>query len=418
MAAAISIFPRSVGVGRSAMQRAIFAAFLMSLTWGTMLTQVSGSMFVFLGKPLCGYVWVLQGAFAALALALCRKGPITFPVLAWLPWLVWIAIRCDFGDFGTAQRTIMLLAAPFVGMAASAVIVRREDLAWLLGAFRIIVPVSAVLFLAFQLRLLPTGIWVGGAAGIMTLCLAGSYCAPYVYEGRLKYVLMWLCCVAVCAFSGGRMATATSISTLPLSPARKPLSSRVFLSVVAAALALVVFSLPHMEEKMSRSGTATPMEIMENPDDLYDSGRSGMWEAYWDEAWKTPVFGAGGNASNYFGASIAGWAHPHNEYLRVFFDYGILGLLLLGAPMGYTLIYTHRAIRAASDRVLRDAWTVSCGGLISMLLLAITDNVILYVAFFGCLLFGILGAAHGVEATEGQAELVRRSLARKATGSV
>lgn len=406
MPAAVSVWPRSAGLGRSGPKIVVFRGFMMSLAWGTMLTCLWGPALVFGGKALCGYVWVVQGLFAALALVVCRRGRITFPVLAWVPWLIWITIRCDFADFSTVQRTFMLWAAPIVGITASAVIVRREDLEWLIRSFYVLVPAFALLYLACALGWLPPGVIVGNSASLMVLCLAGSYCAPYVYKGRWRQILMWLCCVAVCAVDLGRMATATCILTVPLSPARTGVTRRVLLACVTGLAALLAFSLPRMQEKMSTGGGTNTIQIVGTGVDVYDSGRSDVWEAFWEEAWKsktTPFFGAGGNASEYFCAEIApGWEHPHSDYIRVFFDYGLVGLLLLAAPMGYTLIYTYRATRAASDRLLRDAWTVSCGGLISTCLLAITDNVILYVAFFGCLLFGILGGAHGVAAAQEQ----------------
>jgi O-antigen ligase len=145
------------------------------------------------------------------------------------------------------------------------------------------------------------------------------------------------------------------------------------------------------------SGHDSLVELARNPADIYSSGRFAVWRLFVEEALKLPLSGHGGNASYYFGTAIADyWDHPHCDYIRVLFDYGVIGLALLGAPMLYTLVVTCRNARTAKSPVLRDAWTTSCGGFISMCVLAVTDNVVLYVAFFSCLLFGLLGAAYGV----------------------
>ena len=399
----MSICPRSLYVGESASETVVFAAFMISLTWGTALTCISSSRLVFAGKMFSGYMWVIQTVLGALSIMICKRGKMTFPFYVWLPWLMWITVRCDFGDFGSVQRTAMLWAVPIVGAATSMVIVRKEHLEWLLKSIVIIVLFSAAVFLIYELHLLPKGVWTGTAASTMTLCLAASYFAPYVFEGRLKYVLLWSFCAAICIFSTGRTATAVCLLTLPLSPARVPLLRRLLLAYTVVFLGLLAFSIPATRVKFSYSGEVSLVEVLKDPSLLNTTGRLYMWELLWEEAWKNPVFGAGGNAHGHFGEQAYGTDNPHNDYIRVFFDYGLLGLLLLGVPMVYTLAYTYLAIRVTNCRLLRDAYIVCCGGFISMCLLAITDNVILYIAYFGCLLFGILGAAHGVSAAERRA---------------
>ena len=50
-----------------------------------------------------------------------------------------------------------------------------------------------------------------------------------------------------------------------------------------------------------------------------------MWRLYIEEALKQPLLGHGGNTSTWFGHEIAGWDHPHCDYIRIFFEYGAVG---------------------------------------------------------------------------------------------
>jgi len=393
-------YPPLAGYPGSYPERLLVACFLMSLTWGTAATALGGTKLAFAGKQFAGYVWVIQGTLAGLSLALCTRRRAAFPLVVWLPWLIWIIVRCDFDDFYCVQRTIMLWAGPLAALSMSAIVVNEQQLSWLLRSLRVIVVISLVIYIMSLAHALPSGIWFSGSS-LMTACLAASALAPNVLLGRRKDILLWLGCLAMCCLSVFRAVIVTCALTLPLTPSPQPMQRRLIAVFMGIVLVLAAFSLPATRQKMlMNSGQDSLRGLAAHPGDVYSSGRFSMWRLYMDEALKQPLLGHGGNASYYFGVDLAGWEHPHSDYIRVFFDYGLIGVMLLGLPVLHTLVDTYRRVRLAGSVVTRDAWTVSCGGFISMCLLAITDNVLLYVAFFGCLLFGILGAAYGVSAAQ------------------
>jgi O-antigen ligase len=106
------------------------------------------------------------------------------------------------------------------------------------------------------------------------------------------------------------------------------------------------------------------------------SGRTQLWSFTWDRAFDHRWLGAGpGDAQNAitqaFGERIA---HPHNDYLRLFNDLGLLGvvLFLLGLVMLLRRIWvrgrvTGRPIHVAAFLALFG--TAAC---------AVTDNVLVY----------------------------------------
>jgi O-antigen ligase len=382
------------------LERRLAVWFLLTLVWGTAATAFGFPALPLVGKQFAGIVWVAQATLGALALAFSTRRKITFPFIVWLPWLMWVILRCDFSYSISVQRTAMLWGAPLVGLCASAVIASEQELAWMLRSMRVIVLLILVLFSVTSLHFLPPGVGFFGSSYI-TLCLMAAVLAPHVMTGQRRDTVLWLCCVGMCAWSAFRGTIGTCIMTLPLTPARISLNKRLAALLCMGALGLAVFAVPQVRQKMLRnSGHDKLRELAWSPGDTYSSGRFFMWELYLQEAWNRPLIGHGGSSSYTFGMKANEWDHPHNELIRVFFDYGVVGLVLLGIPFLYTFRFALRWTRHAPSAFLRDAWASACGGFIAMAQLGLTDNVILYLSFFGCLLFGLIGGACGASARD------------------
>ena len=366
--------------------------FLLSIVVGTAIAALGGSELRIFGKNLCGYVWVTQALAMGLVVLACRRRKPAFPFWLWAPWLAYVVIQCDWFIFAAAQRTFMLILAPAVAWTASGVLGRRE-LEWLLRALTPLALILIVLFVVSSLGLLPSGVGHQGCAAGMTLAFCAAYFAPGLYAGKWKHTVMWLLCVATCPLSGMRTLTAVAILT-PLLPAmRLGVRKRLVAACVCGLLGLVAASLPSIQREMSATGEpVSAMDVLEGKEKLYTSGRETMWPMYLEEASKNPIWGAGGDACGRF--ISWGGHHPHNDYIRVFFDYGLVGLVLFCVPFGYCTWDLWRRCRREKDSLVCDALSVSFCGMVMFLLLAITDNVILYIQFYGCLLFCIMGAAY------------------------
>jgi hypothetical protein len=122
------------------------------------------------------------------------------------------------------------------------------------------------------------------------------------------------------------------------------------------------------------------------------AGRLNAWPQYVDAILDGDLlFGAGGISSVDFGNStFGGWSHPHNEYIRLVFDYGLIGALLYLAPMFYLTYFCYRRQHIGHPELKR-IWRISWIGLIGLLLLAITGNAFVYCVFIGNMLFATIG---------------------------
>lgn len=105
------------------------------------------------------------------------------------------------------------------------------------------------------------------------------------------------------------------------------------------------------------------------------SGRDTLW-GMTEDSWVTsPWFGNGpGSAQALISAAFRGIAHPHNEYLRILHDFGVVGLVLFAAGALWLLAaVAHRALRY--DRW--EHWAAFLA-LLAILLTAWTDNPFIY----------------------------------------
>jgi len=123
-------------------------------------------------------------------------------------------------------------------------------------------------------------------------------------------------------------------------------------------------------------------------------GRSTVWPALFNKALEKPLLGHGvgiASAYSFYYSNHPNFTHPHNEYLRIFFDTGLLGLSLFlngFLSIGSTLI---RYVRKGKTRIDQKA-LLGLGALGVALSLFLTSNSGFY-SFFMAPLGFILGLA-------------------------
>lgn len=106
-------------------------------------------------------------------------------------------------------------------------------------------------------------------------------------------------------------------------------------------------------------------------------GRSAVWVGLLERFVEEPLFGYGLGAAAIASHEIAAsdrWHHPHNDYLRVAFDAGAIGLVLLLAAVGTWAVRLVREVR----RTRTVPAAAALGALLAFALLAVTDNVVVY----------------------------------------
>ena len=166
--------------------------------------------------------------------------------------------------------------------------------------------------------------------------------------------------------------------------------------VAAATLLLLAFGLYFATQHVSALHTRFYGGDQQTVDGVRvnTEGRAGVWQATWDRWTTSPIVGHGpGDADRI--SELQGLDHPHNDYLRILDDGGLVGLALWVA--GYLALLRQarqadRDSRSSTDR--RVAWAAFLA-LAGVALIMAVDNPADYV-FIMCPLGVLAGAALGI----------------------
>jgi len=88
--------------------------------------------------------------------------------------------------------------------------------------------------------------------------------------------------------------------------------------------------------------------------------------------------------------------HPHNDWLRFLYDYGIVGAALFLLTV---INQVRHLLKKAwnTEGELRTFFFAAASSFLPFVLMMFTDNIVLYAAFYGNLQFTIIGLAYAAE---------------------
>jgi O-antigen ligase len=179
--------------------------------------------------------------------------------------------------------------------------------------------------------------------------------------------------------------------------------------MAALAIGTWIFYTPMFQARFFYRGSGTLADVLRG--DFDTSGRFEAWPVLWEEAFKRPLLGSGVGSSMVFlesGQSGLTMTHPHNDYLRIAFEVGFIGLACFVVVLVWQVFELSRRIRNSSGLV-RNTFAMALMGWFVFAIMALTDNIIIYTVHYMVPLFALMGAAYGVaqnssEPTASQAE--------------
>ena len=208
----------------------------------------------------------------------------------------------------------------------------------------------------------------------------------------------------------GMIATGLS---LPLTFAPMKILKRIVLASMIIAAGYGLFFTERVQEKTFYSGSGTFQDISRENPDFATSGRKSIWEHMQTEIDKQPWFGHGANASEPFVVRLTGGlTHPHNDWLRLLFDYGYFGTAIFGITMMLQVLHLIRKGKQTlgENRIL---FFAGASSFIAFSLFMFTDNIILYAAFFGNLQFTLLGLAYAAYGTSALSQTQKEAVVKR-----
>ena len=348
------------------------------------------------GFNIHGWVWVITILLVPMWILRRQRRP-TFPWILWVPFLAYVALRTNHWDRAEIQTLGILLCPVLVATVAS---VMPFDSRLLRTSYK-------WLFILSVLSYVCASVYCGSPAARVFWYALGPVCMTWIiiavaamadfgaksWHPWIVVIVCWLMMV----LSESRMPVIAMPALLIVAPSALRAKTRLFFLLGFILLALIAFEQPYVQRSLFKSEAGGDIKDLMSldPATVEASGRLITWPLFLDEI-DSIWLGEGSMASNRFGMLAFQWGHPHNEYIRVLFDYGIIGAVLLLVPMLSSVYacYT-RALRTRGD----DRWCnrICVGGLLAMFLLAITGNVLMYSVCFGNVLFATIGASYAVE---------------------
>jgi O-antigen ligase len=355
----------------------------------------------FLGYNIAGYAWAIP-LFLSAIIFLRNQGKVWFPVWIWLPWACLVVIYVIFAGAENAfQRSVMLLCPLFIGMTVSKCRIGENELSAFRRLYRYMAASLCVVVV------LKTGLLVTGAlpeasdlaAPVMTGALLCTLFATNYMFGQKTDLAWWGALAVIPVIAITRMGMIATGLSLPLTFAPMKIFRRVVLTALIISVGYGLFFTERVQKKNFYSGSGTFQDISRDNPNFATSGRNFIWENMQVQIDKQPWFGHGANSSEPFVARITGGlTHPHNDWLRLFFDYGYFGAVIFGLTMALQVLHLIKKGKQSSGEI-RILFFAGASSFIAFILFMFTDNIILYAAFFGNFQFTLLGLAYAAHAT-------------------
>lgn len=371
--------------------------FMMLIIAAAMIPWLFGG-YQILGFNITGWAWVIP---TILALLVCFQNIkyITFPVGLWLPWL---GILCVYWYFGrenpnATQSFLQTLSPILVGCAAS---IFRPNNWQLENIIRWLTHLAFIVWILLFIRLpmmfsgvIPIHTFL--AAEMIGLLLLGACYASFYACGRKIYLYYYFSMLAIMFISLTRGPIVAMFSCLPLTPAPMTTGKRFVLCTIVIILALFIFNTDRVQQKMFSSGSGELTDVSFGNPELRTHGRSLSWDILWHGVENKPWFGSGWNYHRVVLMKSGSQSYaPHNDWLKLLYDMGIAGAGIYLIVMILQMFLLKNIAKWSSGAHQMLAYG-SATAFIPYALIMLTDNVVLYVQFFGNLHFALIGIIYG-----------------------
>lgn len=304
------------------------------------------------------------------------------PLAGFVAWMLTLGVLRGFGDRGLEQVGVMALFGLMALVAArcdeDAALAARTWLLWTGWALAAVHAVALSVYGPHDRTLLSPRSFA--VAALLVIAVA----VPRPSTDRLARWLPWVLSLLV-LLSLSRAATGVAAVLLcvrllhdaPGQRSRRTAAGAAALLAIGLAIAVLrtgtlhdrMFEVPPGQRPFSVAGVT-----------INAQGRVELWRDLADEIRAPHLGGFGPGASS---AHLVGKhgpvAEPHNDYLRVLFDGGSVGLLLLVGGVLHLLRHIVRRARAAgSDRLAAAPHMTAALAIGAVAITMLTDNPIIY----------------------------------------
>jgi O-antigen ligase len=345
----------------------------------------------------------LTVSLLSLCCLLLYPSRIIFPIKLWIPWIVFLLFRAFISDYNYAIYRPLLMIAPMLYAAGLSVFRFKEKI---LDNFINFIHFYFIFLLLFAVKNILLGHHFfknfsfsddfSGFVGIIDFfCLFASFFITLWSNKKGSHYIVYCGVILFLAFVNSlRGVIVTLLFTIPCNFFSAKKISRMVVIVTIPFLFLFLFNTERMQRKNFHSNKGVLEDISFENEDFSSNARKIMWDRLILGILDNPWWGHGSNASGYC-VDVAGGGrdNPHNDYLRLIYDFGFIGfgIFVLTILAQLKNIYEHIK---TSKGIVRLFFILSLNSYIPFLLLMMFDNVILYVMDFLYLQYTVITFAY------------------------
>jgi O-antigen ligase len=370
----------------------------------TLISSMGGQ---FLEYNIAGLGWLLP-LMISILIILQNPRKIPFPIKIWIPWICIVFIYAVSAETPNAlQRSVMLVCPFIIGAAVSITNIEEQDLKKFSQLLRYI-GIGFYMVILFKTGIVLTGMLPARTALAAEAMTGTLFCSLFVTNyvlGKKRELGWWAAFAAIPYIALTRTGMVAAGLTLPLTFAPMQMIKRILFSVMIIMIAIPLFYSERVQQKMFYSGKGTLEEVNPGNPDFATHGRNIIWEALQKEIDQKPYLGHGANSSATFLSKLfTGVTHPHNDWLRLLYDYGYFGTGIFALSLTMQLLHILKMAKNSKGE-LKILFYTGASSILSFVLFMFSDNIILYAAFFGNLQFTIIGIAYAAYAQAGRKKL-------------
>jgi O-antigen ligase len=300
----------------------------------------------------------------------------------WFPWLIYIIISFLLsGHENSLQRTVILITPIAVGFVAANLNWDTKDLLLIKKAIYYFAAAFVILIIA-KLTLFERDLYRLATPSITAVLFLWLTFIDYKLNRSLKSLLFSIILILVPVLSVSRMAIISGVLSLCV------LSKKIFSirTVLILLLLIVTFvglaQIPAIQNKIYYA-TLKDRADKNEYETINTSGRLYMWGILVNGIKDSPIFGHGANASEELLKPISEhFTHPHNEFLRILYDYGLVGMILFVYAFLKQILKLKNIKNRNGNEINKYYLYCSMWLFFPFFTFMLTDNILLYSAYF------------------------------------
>lgn len=358
------------------------------LTFSTGLLALSAPA----GLDLMAIRLMVLEMFCLVGLFICKRSPQWSPaVIFYVLYIIWLVVGLSYTSTpGYGFRVILKYLYPLLIILFASAAVRDKEVFLKAGVgARVVALISiAVAFIPYIGRLFPGVFWYGTARAINYISMCVFSLALYYYTNEKKKnlllcVLFMLPCF-LWIFRTSIMGTTMALMTFFFFKYR--LKSLPVILGIAFMVIIAIFTIPSLREKMFTNSDSVSIEQFQqgeiSKDDINSNARFSMWEQLENRFYDgKELIGSGiGSVQHYMYSNVVfgGLKVPHNDYVQMLCDSGIVGVVLYLLTVLTVIIHSFIIYQNNSDIAIKMCAIVAGSGLAGVALTMYTDNVVNY----------------------------------------